>query len=137
LRNFVDEVCAEKNQFSVSDPLSPFGWTSSVDIAAMKKGLRLVDYEIFERQELATDDTRRLGATRKFRCNKAAQNGAIGWLALSLHEITGKPNLRAVADLAQVTLRTEVTVDRVRHAVRQRRKETTKKKRRVRSKKKT
>ena len=83
-------------------------------------------------QRVAKEDQMRFGATRKNGLAKgkpiasdlaetiAPQNAAIGWLAEGVRRVTGKAHLRIVADLAEVILRTSLTLDRVRAAARTR-----------------
>lgn len=127
LRKFLDEICAEEALYhSRSDLISPFGWPPPEDISQIRNSLRLLEDEIVERRSIAEDDPRRLGATRKFRDRRAAENAAIGWLAEAVRELTGKTHFSAVADLSQVILKTkrEISLDRVRHAARSRRRQT-------------
>jgi hypothetical protein len=134
LREFVDSVIAEEQAYYLApDSLSPFGWPSSEDILTMKRGLRLIEYEIVERQDIARDDPRRLGATRKSRDKKAAQIAAFRWLAKAVRGLTGKSHESAVADLAQVILGVEVSVDQVRPPERPRGRQTPRNKRRIRN----
>ena len=97
----------------------PFRHLSAPDIAAMRHGLDLIVARINECRGYAKDTEPRLGATRKAHVKEAAENAAIWFLANNMH-YTGKPHMREVARLAHAILGKEVSLDRVRHAVRQR-----------------
>jgi hypothetical protein len=95
-------------------------WDLPANIAAMKDGLELISKRIELIQCVAKEDEVRLGKNRKAHTKKAAENAAIWWLASAVRTYSGKTNRKEVADLAQVILKTEVSVDRVSHAVRSR-----------------
>jgi hypothetical protein len=81
---------------------------------------------IADRQRVASETILRFGATRKSaRSNKnAAQTAAIGWLAEAVERIAGRPLTRHAAVLAEATLAIrDITEDRVREALRTRRRE--------------
>jgi hypothetical protein len=65
----------------------------------------------------------KFGLTRKTHNREAAENAAIWVLAGAVRHITGKPHYSQVADLAEVLLGkgAEVSLERVRHVVRERR----------------
>jgi len=59
-----------------------------------------------------------LGATRKHR--SAPKIAAIALLAEGIRQLTGKANRPAVVELAQVILKTNVTIETVDHVIRSR-----------------
>lgn len=92
------------------------------ELVVMKCGLRLVGSLIEGRRYIAETSPSKLGATRKKRETKAADIAAFRYLAAVVSR-TGKPHLRAVANLAQVILNIDVSDDRVRDRRRQRQKQ--------------
>jgi hypothetical protein len=93
-------------------------------ITEVKHGLYYLADAIEARRRIAKETVRRLGATRKmFDAGKAAETAAIRWLAEGVGRCCGRPCLRAAADLAEATLGGEVTIDRVRGALRTRRRQ--------------
>ena len=93
-------------------------------ITEMKRGLYYIDDAINARRTIAKETTRRLGATRKnVDAGKAGETAAIGWLAKGVRRCCGSPFDRAAADLAEVILGCEVTIDRIRQAYRTRRRD--------------
>lgn len=136
LRAFVEELTSKRDRPTTNDMLSvtiPDDPPGSIN--AMHRGLYWIDDRIGTTQRVAKEDQMRLGATRKNGLAKgkpftsdraetiAPQNAAIGWLAEGVRRVTGKAHLTVVADLAQVILRTSLTVDRVRAAARTRNRE--------------
>jgi len=90
-------------------------------IEEMKRGLYYIDDAIKARRTIAKETIPRLGATRKsVDSGKAAETAAIGWLAEGVRRCCGRPHRRAAADLAEVVLGCEVTIDRIREADRTR-----------------
>jgi hypothetical protein len=69
------------------------------------------------RTRIAKETIFRFGATRKRHGPKAAEIAAIGWMAEGVQRITKQPNYNLVADLAELVLGCEVTMDRVKSAV--------------------
>jgi hypothetical protein len=118
LRMFVDELLlAAQKESSPFDVLSRI-YDPPADLAVMEQGLDLIACRIKQGRSVANDDIRRLGTTRKKHGRKAAENAAIWWLAEAVGSFTGKVHKAQVAELAAVILqKTEVSVDRVRHAV--------------------
>lgn len=123
LRTFVDELIAQQKNPPAFDLLSARILEPPANIVAMKRGLDHIADRIEAGRRVAKEDVLRLGATRKSQIKRAGQNAAIGWLGEGVRRTTGKPHLPVVADLAQVTIGAEVSVDRVRHAVRTRKRE--------------
>jgi hypothetical protein len=140
LRTFVDEHIVEQKNPPAFDPLSMSGASELLgrtaepaDSVALERGL----YQIVEvkralywiadwietDRRLAKHNMFRFGATRKSQIKQARQNAAIKWLAEGVRRVSGKPHLPAVADLAQVIVGTEVSVDRTRHVMRTRKRE--------------
>ena len=90
-------------------------------IEEMKRGLYYIDDAIKARRTIAKETIPRLGATRKsVDSGKAAETAAIGCLAEGVRRCCGRPHRRAAADLAEVVLGCEVTIDRIREADRTR-----------------
>jgi hypothetical protein len=123
LRTFVGELITEQNDPPVFDLLSVRILEPPANVVAMKYGLHLIADRIEANRRVANEDVLRLGATRKSQSRQAGENAAIGWLAEGVRLATGRPHLLAVADLAQVILKTEVSQDRVRNAARARQRE--------------
>jgi aldehyde:ferredoxin oxidoreductase len=116
LRKFVEEL-AEGARLQ-----SMFATFERQDVAAMKRGLNLVDNKIQARRRAIIEVTPQFGVTRKRQSKEAAENAAIWMLAEGVRRITGKPHVREVADLAEALLGKEIYLNRVRHVVRSRRK---------------
>jgi hypothetical protein len=112
LRKFVDELAERSRLHSI------FAAVEREDVAAMKRGLKLIAKTIQAKRCAVEEVTPQLGITRKTQSKEAAANAAIWSLAVNVHRITGKWHFSEVADLAQVLLRTEVSLDRVRHVAR-------------------
>jgi hypothetical protein len=117
----LDTAVAELRKFvAAQNAWPPFGKLSPANIATMKHGLDLIVERIDECRHDARDTEPRLGATRKTQVKEAAENAAIWFLANNVQFATGKPHWQEVANLAHVILETDVTAERVRHAVRKR-----------------
>src|SRR5262249_10501001 len=99
-----------------SDFLSASIRYSDEDISAAKRGLYLLSDAISVRRRTAEETLVRLGSTRKNKEEKAGETAAIGWIAEVVRQRCGRPHLRATADLAEVILGCEVSLDRVRGA---------------------
>jgi hypothetical protein len=98
----------------------------SQDIQMINHSIYVFKELIADRQRVASETILRFGATRKSaRSNKnAAQTAAIGWLAEAVERIAGRPLTRHAAVLAEATLAIrDITEDRVREALRTRRRE--------------
>jgi hypothetical protein len=110
LRSFVDEFdFAPPPDVQPPPALEPENHSTT-----LKRCLFLLSDFINLQRTFYTIDTRRFAVTRKKFDAKAGQNSAIGWLAIGMRRITGRPYTQAVADLAQVILpRTEISQDRV------------------------
>ena len=96
------------------------------DIQMINHSIYVFKELIADRQRVASETILRFGATRKSaRSNKnAAQTAAIGWLAEAVERIAGRPLTRHAAVLAEATLAIrDITEDRVREALRTRRRE--------------
>jgi hypothetical protein len=105
-----------------SDYLSAGITYSDEDVSAVKRGLYLLSNAISARRQVAEETLLRLGATRKNR-GQAGKTAAIGWIAEAVRHRCGRPHLRATAELAEVVLRCEVSLDRLRGAEQTRRRE--------------
>lgn len=116
LRNFLAEL-AKQNEF-VHSLISTI---KRDHVEAMMHGLNLIAGRIEAKRCAATEVMPLLGATRKTQSKEAAANAAIWVIANQVLRTAGKPHLEAVADLAQFILRTGVSLERVRHVVRNRR----------------
>jgi hypothetical protein len=96
------------------------------DIQMINHSIYVFKELIADRQRVASETILRFGATRKSaRTNRnAAQTAAIGWLAEAVERIAGRPLTRHAAVLAEATLAIrDITEDRVREALRTRRRE--------------
>ena len=106
--------------------LATFGALSNREFEKINLALNVLKKIIAGRQRVASETIFRFGATRKSaRTNKnAAQTAAIGWLAEAVERIAGRPLTRHAAVLAEATLAIrDITEDRVREALRTRRRE--------------
>jgi hypothetical protein len=123
----LDQNVAELREFvreQTKQPINPLSariWYSEPDLSAMKQGLYLISNMISARRRIAMETPGRLGSTRKSQIKQAKIIAAIGWLAEGVHRITGKRNLRVVADLAQVIVKKTVDEEAVRRAIKNRR----------------
>jgi hypothetical protein len=90
-------------------------------VAEMRRGLKLIANRIEAKRCNVKEVTPQFGLTRKTQSKEAAENAAIWMLAEAIRRTTGKPHVPEVADLAQVLLGNQVSLDRVRHVVRSRR----------------
>ena len=116
LRRFVNELDSQPD-----DRLSSSLRYDPSMIEEMKRGLYYIDDAIKARRTIAKETIPRLGATRKsVDSGKAAETAAIGCLAEGVRRCCGRPHRRAAADLAEVVLGCEVTIDRIREADRTR-----------------
>lgn len=122
LKAFVDEIAAEQTDFTSSDRLSA-KIKEPANVNTMRQGLSLINDRVLAGQRVAKEDHGRLGVTRKSNMKQASQNAAIGWLAEGVRRITGRPHHLIVADLAQIVLNTEVSLDRVKQTLRVRSRE--------------
>jgi hypothetical protein len=68
-------------------------------------------------KRIATETLKRFGATRKRRSKRAAETGTIVWIAGGVRRITERRNASLCADLAELILKHEVTLDQVSNAV--------------------
>jgi hypothetical protein len=89
----------------------------------MKRGLYLIAGYASAERRIATETQGRLGATRKVHFKRAAENAAIGWLAAEVRRLTGRPHHIAVAQLAGIIVKAEISEDRVVNALRVRKRE--------------
>ena len=136
LRAFVKELAAKRGRPTTNDMLSAIvpDYPPAI-IKEMHRALYWIDDRIGTIRRVAKEDRTRLGATRKSGLAKGkplasdraetipSQNAAIGWLADGVRRVTGKAHVTIVANLAEVILRTPLSVDRVRAATRTRNRE--------------
>jgi hypothetical protein len=85
--------------------------------------LRSIKDRLALRTRIARETILRLGATRKSRGRKAAETAAIGWMAEGVKRITKATNARLAADLAELVLGCDVSLDRVDNAADTRKRE--------------
>src|SRR5262245_9834053 len=120
LSNFVDELAESARLWSIFAPFE-FAPFERKPVAEMKRGLKLIANKIEARRCAVKEVTPQFGLTRKTQSKEAAENAAIWMLAEAVRRTTGKPHVLEVADLAQVLLGKQVSLDRVLHVVRSRR----------------
>jgi hypothetical protein len=120
LCKFLGELIAESKEPPTFDLLTAPILEPAVNIAQMKHGLYLLADLIDAGRRVAKEDLLRLGATRKKGQAANAQNAAIDWLGKRVRHVSGKAHLAAVTELAQAILQTELSEDRVSHAMRSR-----------------
>ena len=114
-----------KDRTSV-DRLSAHILLHNQEVKKVKHAFYILKESIADRLRVASETILRFGVTRKSaRTNEnAARTAAIGWLAEAVERIAGRPHTRHVAVLAQATLAIrDITEDRVREALRTRRRE--------------
>lgn len=118
LTKFVEQELA-----NVPDAWLPARTNSTpAQVAFMRTGLTLIDDEVRFLTRIAEESPGRIGATRKSR-GQAATKAAIGWLTEGVKRVTGAANEEIIAELSEVVLETEVTVDQVHEAGRVRKRE--------------
>jgi hypothetical protein len=105
LRRFVDEPPKQRHE----------------RFSAMSHGLDLIADRIEAKRWGAKDALAWIGATRKTQIKEAAELSAIWLLANQVHRATGRAYVAEVADLAGAILRSSVSLERVRHVMRSRR----------------
>ena len=134
LRKFVAEVAEEKEPLRVG-LADPDFWSFSIleppaKASELKDVLDLVAAAIDWRRDIAKANIVLLGATRDQHTKQAAENAAICVLTRGVYDAARNPplpprrerpdvrdvHLREVADLAQVILETDVTIERAREA---------------------
>jgi hypothetical protein len=92
-------------------------------IMGERQALRSMQHRVADQARIAKETVLRLGATRKWRGENASQTAAIGWIAEGVERITKKTDARLTADLAELVLGCEVTLDRVDNAAETRKRE--------------
>jgi hypothetical protein len=103
IRQYVDEVARQRHSVSgdlLSTPISD----SRADVAAMKRGLDLIQRRIDKHQHVTQRDIWRLGATRKTKIKQAGQLAATRLLSGEVRQVTGRPHAMSVADLLEVII---------------------------------
>ncbi len=90
-------------------------------VGEITSGLDLIAEVIERKRQYVNSIPSRLGATRDKRHKEAANSAAIWRVANAVHALLGKPHRKEVAELAQVILATDVSIERVDHVVRVRR----------------
>ncbi len=107
---------------------APSGWlpartnTTPAQVTVMRTGLTMINDEVRFLARIAEESPGRIGATRKSK-GQAATKAAIGWLAEGVKRVTGAANEEVVAELVDVVLGIESTVDQVHEARRVRKRE--------------
>jgi hypothetical protein len=87
------------------------------------KALNSINDRLAVRTRIAKETILRLGTTRKSHGKKAAETAAIGWIAEGVKRITKRTNARLSADLAELVLGHEVSLDQVDNAAETRKRE--------------
>jgi hypothetical protein len=118
-------------QLSESDKMLPHLLSRQLvpldEIEAMGHGLALLEMRVATAEDVAKLNLFRLRVMRKSQSNDAGRIAAIKWLAHSVKELktraTGNlridnPNMKQIADLAQVILGGDVSIEQVRAALR-------------------
>jgi excisionase family DNA binding protein len=135
LKTFFHEELWSYDQAKIGTKLKDRTYTDrlSARISIDNQEIQMINHSIYvfkvliaDRQRVASETILRFGATRKSaRTNKnAAQTAAIGWLAEAVERIAGRPLTQHAVVLAQATLAIrDITEDRVREALRTRRRE--------------
>jgi hypothetical protein len=88
--------------------------------ATIELGLDLLEYGIDTQKCVAEEAFAQVGASRKWNIESASRNAAIWTLSEAVKLYTGKPHQPEVANLASAILRTEISENIVKHAVRKR-----------------
>jgi hypothetical protein len=137
LRGFLGDkktgIISKRKEPSESDPRLPhlLAWQSVPldQIEAMGSGLALLEMRIEGAEHVAKWNLSRLGVTQKSKDKNAGRVAAIKWFANRVKELkklaTGdlripNPDMKQIADLAQVILGGDVSVEQVRGALRAR-----------------
>ena len=92
-------------------------------IMGERRALRSMQHRVADHARIAKETILRLGATRKWHSEDASQTAAIGWIAEGVERITERIDARLSADLAELVLGCEVTLDRVDNAAETRKRE--------------
>jgi hypothetical protein len=122
LSSFVAELIDEIENPPAIDALSTEKIEPSENVLLIWHALSLLASHISSKGRSADEELFKLGATRKSQITQAAENAAIGWLAEGVRRVTGRPQLSAVRDLAEVVVGTEIAdLERVRRCARVRR----------------
>ena len=120
IHKFIDGV--EPKVPLPSDLLTLSIFDPPADIAKVRGALELVADWIDWRRGIAEFSLAQCGITRKARTPEAIENTAIWWLGSRIQGVRGKrENWSDLADLAQVVLQSEISVDRLTNLVRNRR----------------
>ena len=93
------------------------------ETSRMRTGLRAFEDLIRSERRIVAETPIRFGATRKSRGKSAATISAMVWIADGVKRITDKANSNFSADLAEIVLRTKVSINRLNKAVQNREKE--------------
>jgi hypothetical protein len=92
-------------------------------IALEREALQSMKDRLDVQSRTAKETILRVGATRKSRGKRAAETAAIGWIAEGVKRITKKTNARLSADLAELILGCDVSLDRIDNAADTRKRE--------------
>ncbi len=115
LRKYVNQFSAVEQRSAVDSLAAK---VPSTDMSVIRQGLFAIGERLRVECNIAREDLVRLGATRKSGSKDAPRSAALAWLAASILRIVGSPHYRLVADLGEVVLGGELTVEHVRRAAR-------------------
>jgi hypothetical protein len=117
------EKLLRETQAPTLNRLTAYTPPDSDRIALEWKALESIKDRMAVQLRTADETILRLGATHKSHGKKAADIAAIGWMAEGIKRITKKTNSRLSADLAELVLGCEVSLDRVDNAAETRKRE--------------
>jgi hypothetical protein len=118
IRRFLDDIDRPPR-----DRIEAFANPDPEEIRSERSALASVGGRIQQQKRIAAETPARLGATRKSHGRKAAETAAIGWIAEGVERITGHTNARLCADLAELVIEGDVSLDRVDNAAETRQRE--------------
>jgi hypothetical protein len=117
------EKLLKETQSSTLNRLAAYTLPDSNRIALEYEAMTSIKDRLAVQLRTANETILRLGATRKGREKRAADIAAIGWLAEGVRRITKSTNSRLSADLAELVLGCDVSLDRVDNAAETRKRE--------------
>lgn len=110
------ERLLKETQRPIRDRLAAYVLPDNDRIHMELQALASIQDRVRTQRFIAAQTLLRLGATRKCRSKIAAETAAIGWIADGVKRITKKTNARLCADLAELVLGCDVSLDRVHNA---------------------